>query len=139
MRKNVIRFLEETIEFLKKEHVDDLMRAGRVEELEEIGLQINFEPLDDYLKGKIVGTLELTLEEIPENSLLEMVFIANRSEYSDWDIFDNWTELQEALLKKKGKLEFIIGSLIEYSNLSDLSLEELLTGEIVEEDDDFDK
>ena len=51
-RITVMEFLEEEINKMKEEHVADLMRANRVEELEEVGNKINFTILEEYLKEK---------------------------------------------------------------------------------------
>lgn len=47
-REEVLKFFEITVKKMKEEHVADLMRANRVEELEEIAKQIDFTILNAY-------------------------------------------------------------------------------------------
>ena len=99
-RKKVVAFLVNKIEEMKKEHVDDLMRANRIEELEAIAETLDLSEIDEYIQEE--DYLNLKLEEIPADSLLETVFVLINSEVDDRQIWEDWEEFQSAL-KDSGK------------------------------------
>lgn len=133
-RKKVVAFLVNKIEEMKKEHVDDLMRANRIEELEAIAETLDLSEIDEYIQEE--DYLNLKLEEMPADRLLETVFVLNSSESEDYEIWEDWEELQSALKDSGKSLESQIAELMECDNICDLTLEVLLSGEIPEEDDD---
>lgn len=132
-REEVLEFLVEKIEEMKKEHVADLMRANRVEELEAIAEAIDLSEMDEYIQKE---DLELRLAEIPADSLLETVFVLNNSKREDYEIWEDWQDVARALEDSGRELECIIADLMRFDDLCNFTLEVLLSGEIPEEDDD---
>lgn len=81
-RENTLIFLREQLQYLKKEHIDDLMRAGRNEEVDEIiqnelALYVSqsgiadHEIFRDYLE--LIQVLEKTGEESAEQIAANMI------------------------------------------------------------------
>lgn len=122
-REQVLEFLVNKIDEMKREHVADLMRANRVEELEAIAETIDLSKMDEYIQQE---SLKLRLDEIPEDSLLEIAFILCESENCDDDIFEDWEIFQEALSSSGKTLEYHIAEIMEHYNLGSVSVEELL-------------
>lgn len=133
-REDVLEFLVEKIEEMKKEHVADLMRANRVEELEAIAETIDLSEIDEYIQEG--DYLNLKLEEIPADSLLETVFVLNNSKREDYEIWEDWQYVARVLEDSGRELECIIADLMRFDDLCNFTLEVLLSGEIPEEDDD---
>jgi len=129
-RITVMEFLEEEINKMKEKHVEDLMRANRVEELEEVGNKIDFTILEEYLKEKQI--LGINSQEVPQDSWLEFIFIIHQSgfdyEKSTYCIWGDLEEILEHLKECSGKLERKIADLMHRKFLADYSLEELLAG-----------
>lgn len=134
-RNQVVQFLVEKIEDMKKEHVADLMRANRSDELEAIAEKLDLSVLNNFVESDY---LDLSPEELPEDSLLELVFILNHSSLPDDDVFLDWTVFRDALAKTGKSLEYQIAELMDDWNIGDLTLEEILTGEVDEDDDEND-
>ena len=132
-REDVLEFLVEKIEEMKKEHVADLMRANRVEELEAIAETLDLSEIAEYSQKK---HLDLKLAEIPTDSLLETVFTLNNCKSLDGEIWEDWQEVTRMLEDSERELEILIAGLMRYDNLCTFSIEELLSGEIPEEDDE---
>ena len=130
-REDVLEFLVKKIEEMKKEHVADLMRANRVEELKAIAEAIDLSEMDEYIGRE---DLELRLAEIPADSLLETVFVLINSEIDDCEIWEDWEELQSALKDSGKALECQIANLMGGWNLGFLTVEELLTGDVSDEE-----
>lgn len=133
-REKAIKILLERVTQAKQEHIADLMRANRVEELEELVKEFDMSDFDDNVES--IGRLQLKLAEIPEDSLLELVFVLNSSNSWGHQIWDNWEEFTAALRESGQPLEIQIADLMEDCNLSEYTLEELLSGKHSEEDDD---
>ena len=134
-RDQVVQFLVEKIEEMKKEHVADLMRANRSDELKAIAEKLDLSVLNNFVESDY---LDLSPEELPEDSLLELVFILNHSSLPDDDVFLDWTVFRDALAKTGKSLEHQIAELMDDWNIGDLTLEEILTGEVDEYDDEND-
>lgn len=134
-RDQVVQFLVEKIEEMKKEHVADLMRANRSDELKAIAEKLDLSVLNNFVESDY---LDLSPEELPEDSLLELVFILNHSSLPDDDVFLDWTVFRDALAKTGKSLEYQIAELMDDWNIGDLTLEEILTGEVDEDDDEND-
>lgn len=134
-RNQVVQFLVEKIEEMKKEHVADLMRANRSDELKAIAEKLDLSVLNNFVESDY---LDLSPEELPEDSLLELVFILNHSSLPDDDVFLDWTVFRDALAKTGKSLEYQIAELMDDWNIGDLTLEEILTGEVDEDDDEND-
>ena len=133
-RERAIRILIQKVEEAKQAHVEDLMRANRAEELEELTKEFDMSDFDDNVES--IGRLQLKLAEIPEDSLLELVFVLNSSNSWDHQIWDNWEEFTAALRESGQPLEIQVADLMEDCNLFEYTLEELLSGKHSEEDDD---
>ena len=134
-RNQVVQFLVEKIEEMEKEHVADLMRANRSDELKAIAEKLDLSVLNNFVESDY---LDLSPEELPEDSLLELVFILNHSSLPDDDVFLDWTVFRDALAKTGKSLEYQIAELMDDWNIGDLTLEEILTGEVDEDDDEND-
>lgn len=132
-RKEAKKFLFEQLEKLhKEEHVDDLMKAGRLDELAEIAKDLDFSVFNDFFDGH--EEFFLKLEEIPEGYHYETIFYFTCQE-EDWEdevIFDNYYEVIEFFRDCKEKCAENIADLMENYNLCGLTLKELLTGEVEE-------
>ena len=135
-RHQVVQFLVEKIEEMKKEHVADLMRANQLEELNKISARLDLSLLTDFVENNF---LKLSMEELPEDSLLESVFILCHVGFSDDEVFSDWHDF-EATLKNTGKdLECQIAELMDLYNICCLTLEEFLTGKIEDDNEDADE
>lgn len=126
-RDHVIQFLFKKIDEMKKEHVADLMRAKRLDELNTIAEKLDLSVLNYFVKSYY---LDLPLEGLPEDSLLEMVFIINQTSFSDEDILLDWNVFRDALAKTGKSLECQIAELMDDWNIGFLTLEQLLTGKV---------
>ena len=132
-RDHVVQFLVEKIDEMKKEHVADLMRANRLDELNTIAEELDLSVLNNFVKSDY---LELYPKELPEDSLLELVFILNHTSFPDDDVFLDYTDFRDALAKTGKSLECQIAELMDDWNIGDLTLEEILTGEVEDWDED---
>lgn len=133
-REKAIKILRERVNQAKQEHIADLMRVNRVEELEELTKEFDMSDFDDNVES--IGRLQLKLAEIPEDCLLELVFVLNIGNSWDHQIWDNWEEFTATLRESGQPLEIQIADLMEDCNLFEYTLEELLSGKHSEEDDD---
>lgn len=132
-RDHVIQFLFKKIDEMKKEHVADLMRAKRLDELNTIAEKLDLSVLNYFVKSYY---LDLPLEGLPEDSLLEMVFIINQTSFSDEDILLDWNVFRDALAKTGKNFECQIAELMDDWNIGYLTLEQLLTGKVEDCDKD---
>lgn len=132
-RDHVVQFLVEKIDEMKKEHVADLMRANQSDELKAIAEKLDLSVLNNFVKSDY---LELYPKELPEDSLLELVFILNHTSFPDDDVFLDYTDFRDALAKTGKSLECQIAELMDDWNIGDLTLEEILTGEVEDWDED---
>jgi len=129
-RWETVKYVQEQINRLKEEHVADLMRAGRAEELCEILDDIDYSVLEEFF-GEC-DCLMLSVKEIPQDSLLEAILLlqdfCSRCDegIDDNGLFDDWTEITEALITEGGELEEEIATIMDTNNLCDVGLEELL-------------
>ena len=163
-RDHVIQFLFKKIDEMKKEHVADLMRAKRLDELNTIAEKLDtigymkdlerlkvgefdiknsitieeLEKIDLSVLNYFVKSyyLDLPLEGLPEDSLLEMVFIINQTSFSDEDILLDWNVFRDALAKTGKNFECQIAELMDDWNIGYLTLEQLLTGKVEDCDKD---
>ena len=132
-RDHVIQFLFKKIDEMQKEHVADLMRAKRLDELNTIADKLDLSVLNYFVKSYY---LDLPLEGLPEDSLLEMVFIINQTSFSDEDILLDWNVFRDALAKTGKNFECQIAELMDDWNIGYLTLEQLLTGKVEDCDKD---
>lgn len=124
-RENTLIFLREQLQYLKKEHIDDFMRAGRNEEVEEIIQNVKFDVLQKFCKNE---ELNLKLSEIPEGYHYELALYVSQSEIADHEIFRDYLELIQ-VLEETGEesAEQIAANMIEKC-LCEYNVYELLYG-----------
>lgn len=131
-REKAIKILRERVNQAKQEHIADLMRANRVEELEELVKEFDMSDFDDNVES--IGRLQLKLTEVPEDCLLELVFVLNIGNSWDHQIWGNWEEFTQALEDSGKSPEIQIAKLIKKRNLCEYSLEKLLSDKHSEEE-----
>ncbi len=127
-RKEAKQSLFEQLERLhKEEHVDDLMKAGRLDELVDIAKDLDiFIFCNFFVEHK---EFFLDLEEIPNGCHYELAFWINQSKaWNNERIFDDEDEYIDFLYSLEERLAQNIAEIMESRNLSDLTLEELLFG-----------
>lgn len=123
-REKVLKFLESQLKKLKEEHVEDLMKHGRIDELEQVAEELDFSTLDEYC-GK--ADLELEMDEIPlEGYEYEMCFYAMYSQWNDDEIFANYIDFIELLESKNEKMATEIANFMQSDDLMELSIEQLI-------------
>lgn len=94
MREQTIKFLGEQLKKLhEEEHVDDLMKAGRIGKLRELGEELDFSQLDGYYEEN--EFLELDMEEIPEGCHYELIFYFTQYNEDNDRIFEDCTDVIE--------------------------------------------
>ncbi len=128
-RKEAKQFLFEQLEKLhKEEHVDDLMKDGRIEELVDIPEDLDCSVLRDFLNEHNKFFLEV--EEIPDGCHYELAFWINQScePWFDNQIFDDYEEYIIFLYSLGENLADTIAATMESRDLSGLALAELLFG-----------
>lgn len=135
-RKEAKRFLFEQLEKLhKEEHVDDLMKAVRLDELDDIAKDLDFSVFCDFFDEHEGFFLEL--EEIPDECQHETIFYFASQKGTEWldeQIFDNYDEIIAFFRKRREKCAQNIADMMENYNLFGLTIKELLTGEVEESD-----
>lgn len=124
-RKKVVEFLRSQLKKLKEEeHVEDLMKHGRIDELKEVAEEMDYSMLDEFC---IEDDLDLEMDEIPlEGYEYEMVFYAMYSELDDLEIFADDDDFIELLEAKNEKIASKIVELMFLNDLSEITIEELL-------------
>lgn len=111
----------------KEEHVDDLMKAGRVDELKNIAKDLDFFVFCEFFIDH--EEFFLDLEEIPKGCHYELAFWANQAQaWENNEIFDNVEEYRGFLYSLGEKLSCNIADSMEDYELNELTLEELLFG-----------
>lgn len=122
----VMSFLEEQLKRLHEvEHVDDLMKAGRIDELKDIATkELDFSKLDEFYKDN--DGLELVNGEIPEEYYYEVTFFFNQYVKEDCRVFYCFSDFGELLKQTEEPLAEHIAQIMEEENLCDVSLESLL-------------
>ncbi len=130
-RQEVLEFLGVQLKKLKEEHVADLMKANRVEELKEVANEMEFGPLNAFIEEN--GYLELEFFEIPKGYHYELAFYISQSECVDNDIFEDFDDFIELLEETQEELAEKIATTMAGHSLCDCSIEELLSGKLEEE------
>lgn len=125
-REEVLEFLEAQLNKLKEEHVADLMKANRVEELEEIVDELEFDTLEEFCDEN--GSLNLEICEILEDFHYELAFYISQSGCEDHEIFEDEDDFRELLKETQEELAETIADTMESYNLRWCSIEELLSG-----------
>lgn len=124
-RKKIIEFFYKELEKLKtEEHVEDLMKARRSEELKRIVEKIDFSPVRKFIEKN--ESLDLSKDEIKEEFCYEIVIYIWGSGKGDWDFFEEDDEFRDVLYEKEEELAEAIADLIAEYNLCDCTLGELL-------------
>jgi len=132
-RKETKKFLCKQLEKLhKEEHVDDLMKAGRLDELADIASDLDFSIFCDFFEYHEEFFLEL--EEIPNECHYEVIFyfLCQDEDWEDIEIFDDWEEIIDFFRNCEEKTAQNIAWLMERHNLCALTLKEILNGEVDE-------
>lgn len=124
-RREVKEFLEKQLEILKDYHVEDLMKAGRVQELEDIMKELNFSPMQEFCDEQ---SLDLWDSEIPEGYHYELVLYVSQSGISDDEFFENYGDFMDMLMRTGEDLAEQIEDIMKGFNLCDCTIEELLFG-----------
>lgn len=132
-RENAIQILIQKVKEAKQAHVEDLMRANRVEELEELAKEFDMSDFDDNVES--IGRLQLKLTEVPEDCLLELVFVLNAGNSWDHEVWEDWSEFVETLRNSGQPLEIQVADLMEDCNLSEYTLEKLLSSKHDDEEE----
>lgn len=132
-REVVLKFLEAQLKKLKEEHVSDLMKANRVEELKDIAKELKFKVLKKFYEEN--KSLKLKVCEIPEGYHYELAFYICQSGYDDSQIFENYKDFIKLLEGTGEELGRTIAAIMEWRDLSGGSIEELSSG-LPDEDDE---
>ena len=132
-REKAIQILIQKVKEAKQAHVEDLMRANRVEELEELAKEFDMSDFDDNVES--IGRLQLKLTEVPEDCLLELVFVLNAGNSWDHEVWEDWSEFVETLRNSGQPLEIQVADLMEDCNLSEYTLEKLLSSKHDDEEE----
>lgn len=133
-REVVLKFLEAQLKKLKEEHVSDLMKANRVEELEEIVDELEFDTLEEFCDEN--ESLKLEICEIPEDFHYELAFYISQSGCEDREIFEDYDDFRELLKETQEELAETIADTMERYDLRWCSIEELLAGVPTEDDEE---
>ncbi len=124
-RKKIIEFFYKELEKLKtEEHVEDLMKARRSEELKRIVKEIDFSPVRKFIEKN--ESLNLSIDEIKEEFCYEIVLYIWGSGKEDWEFFEEYDDFRKVLYEKKEELAEAIANLIAEYNLCGYTLGELL-------------
>lgn len=127
MKRSVVsmkNFLFPQLRKLKEQEVSDLMKEGRIEELEQIAGNLNFFGLKESSMH-----LKLQIHDIREY-VYEIAFYISKSKMNDIKFFEDDVrkEYITELKNKKEPLGNILAKTIAVRDLSSLSTKELLEG-----------
>lgn len=123
-RKEVIEFLDSQFKKLKEEeHVEDLMKHGRVNELKQLAEELDFSRLHEFCKKK---DLNLQIDEISEEHFYEMIFYFIYCGYDDDKIFEDYNDIIALARKKEEEMAIEIADFMEMSDLMELPIEKLI-------------
>lgn len=131
-RQEVLEFVKKEIKRFKEvEHVEDLMNAGRVEELEGILNETPYDKIRNFSEDLM--SLEIKANELEKGELLPAIFYMYGAKLSDWEMWQNEVEIAVKLGKEAGILGKSIAVQMYTADLSDLTIEELVNKEYAEE------
>ena len=128
-RNKIINSLMKQWEILKENDVENLMKSGNIEQIEEImqdallSEKLDFESIKMYCRMQF---LNLKREEIPKEYLYEIALYLNYSDLEDVEFFYEWKQFTCLLQEKEETLSENIAFLMEKNNLSSYSIDELL-------------
>ncbi len=124
-REEVLEFLIGQVRILKEKHVADLMKENRIDELWEITVNLEFEPLRKFcLKER----LSLRISEIPKGYYYELVLYISQSELFDYEIFAKYREFIDLLKETQEDLAIQIADMMTKHNLCSYTIRELVYG-----------
>lgn len=105
----------------EEEHVEDLMKAGRVDELSKIAKEIKFDEVNEFLSANLLNMIE----EDYEGYCMELVFYICVSGFSEVDfVKDRERFISE--LSDTGNLGNIIADAMDCFYLNELSIKQLV-------------
>lgn len=131
-RQKTIMNLMRQLEYLKQSNVEDLMKEKRTQEIEEImqdGLlseELDFESVKIFCG---IQYLNLKKNEISNSYCYELALYLNYSDIEDAEIFYESRQFEDMLKDKGEKLADNIAFLMSRDNLSNYSIEQLLSAE----------
>lgn len=127
-RKQVIQFLEEQLKKMHEAHVDDLMKAHRSEELEDLmkEMDLDFSVINEFYEEE--GFLNLEKDEIPREYLYELILYMRQSGIFDCFFLENNVDCRDLLYEKKEEVATGIADLIKSYDMCGCSIKELLAG-----------
>lgn len=121
-REEIVVIVKDDLKALREvEHVADLMKAGRIEELEIIANKIDFFEVQHFLNEDYLG---LTDKEI-KDFYIELTFYICISGFSEFDFIKN-VDLFRHNLKNTGILGNLISEKLQYQDLEELVLSEIV-------------
>lgn len=124
-REKIIKFFYEQLEKLKAEHVEDLMKAYRSNELERIVKEeIDFSPVKKFIKKN--ESLCLSGDEIKEEFCYEIALYVCESGNEDAEFFEDYEEFQKVLRAKNEELAILIAENMDYCDLREYSIKDLI-------------
>lgn len=129
-RWETIKDLQKQVKQLKDKNVEDLMHAGRIEELKNFEDEIDLSTIIEFFEER--DDLMLGIQEIPDGCFLSTVFFLrffteeNEVKVNDNQLFDDWEKIAEELIESEDALKKKIGEKMEEMNLYDMDLEDLL-------------
>lgn len=129
-RWETIKDLQKQVKQLKDKNVEDLMHAGRIEELKNFEDEIDLSTIIEFFEER--DDLMLGIQEIPDGCFLSTVFFLrffteeNEVKVNDNQLFDDWEKIAEQLILSEDALKNKIGEKMEEMNLYDMDLEDLL-------------
>ena len=132
-RNKNLRRLVRDLEYLHRQDVQTLMKVGEKQKLLNIAKKgfssgkVNFTMIKNFVKYRGQG-LALTVDEIQDQYLFELIFYANQTRLADCYIFDSWQQWHDRFEKSEDDFLQHIARLMEFDSLGSYSLEELLYG-----------
>lgn len=134
-KKEFLEILVKELERLEKEeHVSDLANNGRYAEVDAVVSEIYYTELIDYMNGD--ETEKLEVDDIPEDYVLTFVIYLFGSGYDEFDVMENWEDLQDALCDC-GDVGTAIADTMNNNCINEFdTFKELVCGEAADENED---
>lgn len=124
-RKEIKKFLEGQLKYLKEQHVEDLMKAGRIQELKNIVKVLDYSLVYDFCANQ---KLAIQASEIPKEYLYEVVLYVSNSKMEDNEWFEDYSDFIEMLMEKGEVLAKQIAASMGIDDLCNYTIEDLLLG-----------
>ncbi len=126
-RENVQEFLKGQLIKLQDVHVDDLMKASRHEELEEIleDVELDFSPIKEFWdqEGEAIYQLK---GEIPKEFCYELALYMQQSGLQDVVFFSNYWNYQDLLMELEEKVAENIADVMDKGHICEFTVKELV-------------